>query len=220
MPTKTRSLAGFSLLEMIIAMTIAGILAAIAIPSFSVVVSNNRLTAYANQFITAINLARSEAIKRGAKVTIKHLGNTPKDWKGGWQVFVDIDGQPTNNKIGQYLTDEDGNNCEVDAVGAPIEDCLLRIFPALPEGFTFWSKDSFKETIIYNAIGKSVSNTGLPINGTLIMCDGNRAAEEQKISAKPIIISSTGRARIGVDNADADSIPNLTESSNIDGCIP
>ena len=215
-------------MEMIIAMTIAGILAAIAIPNFSAAISNNQLTAYSNQFITAINLARSEAIKRGTKVTILREANTPKgqalaskDWRGGWKVFVDIDSLPAGNTISVFKDDGDTNICEIDPVaGTPIEDCVLRIFPALPDGFTFWSKERFKDAIIYNAIGKSVSSMGAPNNGTLIMCDGKRTAEEQKISAKPIIISTAGRARIGVDNADADSIPNISDAANIDGCIP
>lgn len=136
MPTKPRSLAGFSLLEMIIAMTIAGILAAIAIPGFSNVISNNRLTAHANQFIAAINLARSEAIKRGTKVTIIREGSTSKDWKGGWKVFVDIDGQPAGNTIAVFNDDKDENKCEFDA-GGPTEDLCIASFSCFTRRFYF-----------------------------------------------------------------------------------
>src|SRR3989344_4698731 len=55
---------GFTLIELIITLTIAGILMAVAVPGLKNFVSSNRLTAQINDLIADINLARSEAIKR------------------------------------------------------------------------------------------------------------------------------------------------------------
>lgn len=59
-----RSSAGFSLLELLIAMSVAVIALSIAVPSFTGIINSNRLSATANDLIGAINLARIQAIKR------------------------------------------------------------------------------------------------------------------------------------------------------------
>src|SRR4030067_1501695 len=57
---------GFTLIELIITLTIAGILMAVAAPSMVGFVSSNRLASQVNELIADITLARSEAIKRSA----------------------------------------------------------------------------------------------------------------------------------------------------------
>ena len=55
---------GLSLIELLVAMTVAAVLLSVAIPSYSRLVSASRLTSAANDFVAAINQARLEAIKR------------------------------------------------------------------------------------------------------------------------------------------------------------
>ena len=87
-----RSMGGFTLLEIMITLAIAAILLAAAAPSFTNMIRSNKITTYANDFGTTVNLARSEAIKRGGTVTISSTsGNT--DWSQGWTLTVDSTGE-------------------------------------------------------------------------------------------------------------------------------
>lgn len=61
---------GFTLMELVITLTIASILAVAAIPSFKSFVLDNRLTAQTNDLVADLAFARSEAIKRGRNVTV------------------------------------------------------------------------------------------------------------------------------------------------------
>ncbi len=60
---------GFTMMELLVTITVAGILAAVAVPSFFSIVNTNRLAAQSNELLTAFQYARSEAIRSNAKVT-------------------------------------------------------------------------------------------------------------------------------------------------------
>ncbi len=85
---------GFTLIELMITVAIAAIVMAIGIPSFRETIRQNRLTTYNNQFIATLNLTRSEAIKRGTRVTLCKSADgatcaTAEGYEQGWIVFVD-----------------------------------------------------------------------------------------------------------------------------------
>lgn len=67
-PTSKR-ISGFTIVELMVTVAIAGILLAVAVPSFNQMTVNSRLTAQANDMVGALNLARSEAIKRNTRVS-------------------------------------------------------------------------------------------------------------------------------------------------------
>jgi type IV fimbrial biogenesis protein FimT len=67
---KTKQNNGYTLLEIMIALSIAGILMAIAIPSFSTFIKNNRSLAETNSLMTAIKTARTEAMTRRTTVSV------------------------------------------------------------------------------------------------------------------------------------------------------
>ena len=73
--------------------SIAAIIMAIAVPSFNQMVGQQRVKAAANDFKSAVALARSEARKTGLNSNIRQIGKTSKtggSWEkisDGWHVY-------------------------------------------------------------------------------------------------------------------------------------
>ncbi len=89
---------GFTLMELLIGVSILAILLSVAVPSFSQMMRRNRLATAVNELVTALNLGRSEAYKRGLPVSVcatdssqASCPSTP-NWANGWIVFVDTNG--------------------------------------------------------------------------------------------------------------------------------
>lgn len=81
-----RHVSGFTLVELVITLAIAVILAAIAAPSFQNMMASQRVQAASSDLIHHLMLARSEAIKQNRSITL--LSNSgEEEWQGGWQVF-------------------------------------------------------------------------------------------------------------------------------------
>lgn len=79
---------GFTLIELMVVVALAAILAALAAPSFKSFVSGQRVKTAASDFAMAAIFARSEAIKRNADVTITPVTSGATGWKDGWTVAV------------------------------------------------------------------------------------------------------------------------------------
>ena len=81
---------GFTLIEVMVTVVIIGIALAVGVPSFRAYTADSSLTTFTNNFVAAVSLARSEAIRSGTNVSVI-AGNA--DWSAaGWNIAIDADG--------------------------------------------------------------------------------------------------------------------------------
>ena len=149
-----KSSTGYTLLELMITLTVAGILMGVAVPSFTSVIDSNRLTTYANDLVTSLNFARSEAIKRNLRVSLCKSStgsscNISNNWAQGWIVFTD----PNNNGI--YNS----------------SNTLLRVQANKPNTTTMVGDTSVANYISYMASGQSALSSGAFQAGVIKICD-------------------------------------------------
>lgn len=83
---------GFTLIELMVVIAIAAIMASLAAPSFSDFINRTRLTSTMSQLSSDLNRARSEAIKRNSWVLVCARGTDTAcgaSWGNGWLVCYD-----------------------------------------------------------------------------------------------------------------------------------
>jgi len=121
---------GFTLIELVITISVAGILASLALPQFEELLRNRRLKSVTDQFYSQIVSARTEAVKRGSTVILCRTGDpldladggdTPvcldnvypngsalasKDWSFGWLVYATAPGFHGERNYNSALGDE------------------------------------------------------------------------------------------------------------------
>lgn len=157
---------GFTLIELLVTLSVAGVLLAVAAPSYRAFVQDSQLTTQSNNFFSAMMLAKSEAIKRGGPVTIcPSINGTTcsgvKVWSNGWIIFADTDG--------------DG---KVDA-----GDEIIRIGNALSGQSTLTSGNRKRVTF-------AASGFTLGFDDTFSLCDSRGVS-----MSRSLILSNQGRLR-------------------------
>ena len=102
-----RKVSGFTLIELLITVVIVVILVTIAIPTFGRLITSQNVSSQANEVLSGIRAARSEALRRNEAVQVNPNG----DWTTGFTVDLVSGGETTRafNEFGSGLTFDDNN---------------------------------------------------------------------------------------------------------------
>ena len=146
---------GFTLVELLVALAVLAILTGLAAPSFIATVRDNRLVTQTNEFIGALHLARSEAVKRNQDVVVckSSDGSTCNDslsWADGWLVLAD------NGAL------------------------VLRVGPALDGENTIYASDGLENSVTFSRRGMASVE-----GGTWAFCDVRGDESAHAVTLKP-----------------------------------
>lgn len=84
MSTPRKPPQGFTLTELLVTLTVLGILVTIAVPSFSSMIATQATRNASFDLSSALSLARSEAVKQNATMTL----STASTWATGWKLVA------------------------------------------------------------------------------------------------------------------------------------
>ena len=195
--------AGFTLYELMFVVAIVAVGIGLAVPQMRTFLWNSRMSAAANDMLTAMYRARSESVKRHGQTIMCFSDNptaaTPAcggTGRLGWVAFADTD-----------------SNGQVDAG----EDVFLRHGP-LPTGVDLKATPAgTARYLAFNSAGFARDIAlGTDLSG-IVLCDsrGNkRLTSDEYSAARGVTISVTGRARVTRRVKDIDG----TDDPNLAGC--
>ena len=170
MATRVNKERGFTLIELIIAVSLTALLLTMAVPALTSFVSNARQTGVLNDLVSSMHLARSAAITTNTRVTIcTSSGGSNCDaasWDQGWIVFSDRD-------TDQAVDDDE----TIIGASGEINDVSIR-------------SGEFGQFLMYRPNGR-VMNASVNANlGQFTVCDG-RGSDYAKV----LIVDLSGRPR-------------------------
>lgn len=166
---------GLSMVELLVALLIGGLLVALAAPSFGALVHAQRGSALASALFASLQLTRIAAITRNDRVVMcKSADGSGCSAAGGWQQ-------------GWIVFHDRNNNAALD----PGETVIERQ-PALSPGWWLAGNSPVRNYVSYGSTGYSKLVSGAFQAGTFTLCPVTGGAGE----ARQIVINSAGRARI------------------------
>jgi type IV fimbrial biogenesis protein FimT len=174
----------------LVVIAIVAILLGVGVPNMQSYIVSSRLAGSANDLYTALNLARSEAVRRQARVALAHNGAAnSRDWTRGWTMFVDADG--------------DG------ALDAGEE--ILRVGAALDAPLTLFGSANFANFVAFDAAGRLTTG-----GGSFVLCHGAALVVDGQPRARALLVNGSGRVRMALDS-NGDHIPE-TDTGPVPNC--
>ena len=170
---------GFSLIELMVVIAIATILVTLAVPAFQGMIASSNLTSTTNDLVATFARARSDAVRRGKRVTVCMSADgaqctTSGAWSQGWIMFNDDKHSASDDakvETGETIT----------AIASTLSNNLV-ITSNLPY-------------VSYSADGQSKLMKGGAGAGTLRVCSTSSALTNDT-RARDIVINFAGRANV------------------------
>jgi len=175
---------GFTLYELMITLTIVGVILTLGVPNLAEFTANSRLTSTANDLHASFQMARSESARAKTNITIcasaDALSGNPScggTWDQGYIVFVDDDG---------------------DLARAGATETVLRAHGAIATGVQLAvANDATYFSYASSGLGRGDVG-GNPAMTQVVMCDdrGNIVAAGGNSAARLFVATPLGRATI------------------------
>jgi len=180
---------GYTLIELMSMLAVASILVSVGLPMMNVFFDSNRMISNSNELVAGLHIARSEAIKQQARVTLCQSSDQATctangQWEEGFIVFVDNRGAASGNatvdageRILRVNSGADGNKVTIRS-----NDAMNQITNSV----TFTSRGLPKATngASQSGVFRVCDNRGLKVN-----VDGASSV------ARGVVLSLSGRVR-------------------------
>lgn len=163
---------GFTLIEFAAGAAIAGLLLALGVPAFHDWLASYALANHARHLAETMARARTEAIRRGHRVSLCKSADALQcaaggSWAGGFVVFVDA------NRDGRIDPGE----------------ALLGVHGPAPPGVTVSANRPVESYVSYTSLGTARMLNGALQMGTLTLCRRNQRALQ-------VVLAGSGRVRV------------------------
>jgi len=164
--------AGLSLIEVLIALAIFSVLLGLGVPSYRDWIASRQLANHADYLVETLNQARSEAVKRSARVNLcKSIDGkqcaTSGAWNAGWIMFED------DNRDGSIEN---------------AESVIRRDGPP-GNGITISANHPLDNYVSYTTFGYARLLSGALQMGTFVVCKPGQKAIH-------VVLANSGRVRI------------------------
>ena len=166
----SRSITGVTLIELLVAVVIAGIVLSLGLPQWGRWTAEQAIRDRADALLHSLDRARSEAVKRGTRVDVcpesgGGCPGMPSAWEAGWRIVV----PPTAGS-------------DVAAFGLTRE-------PHAPAGLTIRGNRPVADYVSYTSLGYARRTDGSLQMGTFVICHPGH-------KARKVILANSGRARV------------------------
>ncbi len=144
---------GFSIVELMVVLAIAGILVTLAVPSFRDTIDRQKLSAASSDLFASVAMARNEAIRRGTRADLQAIGG---DWNQGWEIRI-----PT---------------------GATTSD-LIYTHGAIPNGITIAAASNIGAILSYTGTGRTrtAGNSQTVVTGNLTISVNTNGSPHRRL---------------------------------------
>ena len=175
---------GLTLVELIVTLALAAIVMTMGVPSFSDAIDRYRLTSEVNRFVSHVQLARSEAMKRNQPVSLcrssngSSCGGADKTYEDGWLLYADAT--------------DDNNNYHSAA------DSLIKVVDGITGDVTIRSDRTGNRWLSFSSIGMLAEDESAEYRFCIDLQNTN------SVPGRKLTISISGQPRLEeLDNNDS-----------------
>ena len=197
---KTSNQTGFTLYELLITIVLVALVLSLGIPNMRAFNQNSRMTSAANDLHSAFHLARSEASRTRASVTLCASANSmaasptcggTDSFEDGWIVFRD---------------DDLANPADLPNLVVDTNDAVLMQYPAVNDEITITTNGT-RDYFTFAPSGQGRPIAGITPVTSIVLCDdrGNETGPGGRSAARALVVTPLGRATVLRDITQVDA---------------